>query len=161
MQRLSVTNNTTDFSSFVTRIPCDTDVVFTPFQVAANANQVAVLLKEQGKNAVVFGGDGTVGPAFKVPGSYVSNFAPDIASVPGRQAILNAWKRDNPERTVDVVRAAGLRRGADDPVRGQACLRGQDLDPAHQHPAEDEGRARSRTGSSAGRSGSRRRRTIR
>ena len=83
VQRLSVTNNTSDFSSFVTRIPSDTDVVFTPFQVAANANQVAVLLKEQGKRAVVFGGDGTVGPAFKVPGSYVSNFAPDVASVPG------------------------------------------------------------------------------
>ena len=67
MQRLSVTNTTTDFSSFVTRIAGDTDVVFTPFQVAANANQVAVLLKEQGKRAIVFGGDGTVDPAFKVP----------------------------------------------------------------------------------------------
>ena len=75
VQRLSVTNNTTDFSSFVTRIAGDTDVVFTPFQVAANANQVAVLLKEQGKRAIVFGGDGTADPAFKVPGSYFSNFA--------------------------------------------------------------------------------------
>ena len=102
VQRLSVTNTTTDFSSFVTRIAGDTDVVFTPFQVAANANQVAVLLKEQGKRAIVFGGDGTVDPAFKVPGSYVSNFAPDIASVPGKAAILAAWKRDNPERTADV-----------------------------------------------------------
>lgn len=96
VQRLSVTNNTTDFSSFVTRIASDTDVVFTPFQVAANANQVAVLLKEQGKRAVVFGGDGTVDPSFKTPGSYVSNFAPDIASVPGKQAIVNAWKAANP-----------------------------------------------------------------
>ncbi len=102
VQRLSVTNTTSDFSSFVTRIAGDTDVVFTPFQVAANANQVAVLLKEQGKRAIVFGGDGTVDPAFKVPGSYVSNFAPDIASVPGKAAILAAWKRDNPERTADV-----------------------------------------------------------
>ncbi len=32
VQRQSVTNNTTDFSSNVTRIPSDTDVVFTPFQ---------------------------------------------------------------------------------------------------------------------------------
>ena len=96
VQRQSVTNNTTDFSSFVTRIPSDTDVVFTPFQVAANANQIAVLLKEQGKRAVVFGGDGTVDPAFKVAGSYVSNFAPDINAVPGKKAIVDAWKRDNP-----------------------------------------------------------------
>jgi branched-chain amino acid transport system substrate-binding protein len=101
VQRLSTTNNTSDFSSFVTRIPSDTDVVFTPFQVAANANQVAVLLKEQGKRAVVFGADGTVGPAFKVPGSYVSNFAPDLAGVPGGRALLAAWQRDNPGRTVD------------------------------------------------------------
>lgn len=102
VQRLSVTNSTTDFSSFVTRIPSDTDVVFTPFQVAANANQIAVLLKEQGKRAVVFGGDGTVDPAFKVAGSYVSNFAPDISSVPGKRAIVAAWRRDNPGRTPDV-----------------------------------------------------------
>ena len=101
VQRLSVTNSTTDFSSFVTRIAGDTDVVFTPFQVAANANQIAVLLKEQGKRAVVMGGDGTADPAFKVPGSYFSNFAPDLSRVPGRQAIINAWKRDNPERTLD------------------------------------------------------------
>jgi branched-chain amino acid transport system substrate-binding protein len=102
VQRLSVTNNTTDFSSYVTRIPSDTDVVFTPFQVAANANQIAVLLKEQGKRAVVFGGDGTVDPAFKVPGSYVSNFAPDISLIPGGKQAVEAWKKDNPGKTPDV-----------------------------------------------------------
>ena len=101
VQRLSVTNNTTDFSSFVTRIASDTDIVYTPFQVAANANQIAVLLKEQGKRAIVFGGDGTADPAFKVPGSYYSNFAPDLNNVAGKAAIIAAWKRDNPERTLD------------------------------------------------------------
>jgi branched-chain amino acid transport system substrate-binding protein len=95
VQRQSVTNNTTDFSSNVTRIPSDTDVVFTPFQVAANANQVAVLLKEQGKRAVVFGGDGTADPAFKVPGSYVSLFAPDISNTP----IFRAWQAANPGKS--------------------------------------------------------------
>jgi hypothetical protein len=86
----------------VTRIASDTDVVFTPFQVAANANQIAVLLKEQGKRAIVFGGDGTVDPAFKVPGSYVSNFAPALSSVPGGRAIIAAWRWDTPGRTPDV-----------------------------------------------------------
>jgi branched-chain amino acid transport system substrate-binding protein len=95
VQRQSVTNNTTDFSSNVTRIPSDTDVVFTPFQVAANANQVAVLLKEQGKKAVVFGGDGTADPAFKTPGSYISLFAPDISNTP----IYSAWKAANPGKS--------------------------------------------------------------
>jgi branched-chain amino acid transport system substrate-binding protein len=102
VQRQSVTNSTSDFSSFVTRIAGDTDVVFTPFQVAANANQIGVLLKEQGKRAVVFGGDGTVDPAFKVPGSLVSNFAPDIAAIPGGKATVAAWQRDNPGKTPDV-----------------------------------------------------------
>jgi branched-chain amino acid transport system substrate-binding protein len=99
VQRLSVTNQTTDFSSFVTRIPGDTDVVYTPFQVAAQAQQVAVLLKEQGKRAVVFGGDGTADPtAFKVPGSFFSNFAPDLTRVAGKQAIIDAWRDANPGR---------------------------------------------------------------
>lgn len=100
VQRQSVTNATTDFSSFVARIPGDTDVVFTPFQVAAQANQIAVLLKEQGKPAVVFGGDGTVSPDFKFPGSYVSNFAPDINNVAGKKAIVDAWKAANPGRAL-------------------------------------------------------------
>jgi branched-chain amino acid transport system substrate-binding protein len=100
VQRQSVTNNTTDFSANVSRIPSDTDVVFTPFQVAANAQQIAVLLREQGKKAVVFGGDGTVDPAFKFPGSYVSNFAPDLTIDASKKAIVDAWKADNPGKDV-------------------------------------------------------------
>ena len=140
VQRLSVTNSTTDFSSFVTRIAGDTDVVFTPFQVAANANQIAVLLKEQGKRAIVFGGDGTVDPAFKVPGSYVSNFAPDLASVPGKAAILERLEAGQPRADGRRVRSARVRRGAVDPVRGEAGVCRQVLHRAHQHQAQDEGR---------------------
>jgi branched-chain amino acid transport system substrate-binding protein len=99
VQRFSVTNNTTDFSSFIAKIDKDTDVAFTPFQVAANAQSIAVGLREQGKQAVVFGTDGTIDPAFKFPGSYVSNFAPDINLVPGKKALVAAWKKANPGRT--------------------------------------------------------------
>ena len=100
VQRQSTTNSQTDFSSNVTRIPADTDFVFAPLQVAANTNQIAVLLKEQGKKAIVFGGDGDVDPAFKTPGSLVSNFAPDLSADPTRKAVLDAWKKDNPDRTL-------------------------------------------------------------
>ncbi len=98
VQRQSVTNSTTDFSSNVTKIPSDTDFVFAPLQVAANVNQIAVLLKEQGKKAIVFGGDGDVDPAFKTAGSLVSNFAPDLSADPTRKDVLAAWKKANPGR---------------------------------------------------------------
>lgn len=99
VQRFSVTNSTTDFSAIVNRIDKDTDVAFTPFQVASNAQAVAVTLREQGKKAVVFGTDGTIDPAFKFPGSYVSNFAPDLNLDPSKKALVDQWKKDNPGRT--------------------------------------------------------------
>ena len=34
---------------------------------------------------------------FKVPGSYVSNFAPDISGIAADKAIIAGWKKDNPK----------------------------------------------------------------
>jgi branched-chain amino acid transport system substrate-binding protein len=99
VQRFSVTNSTTDYSAIVNKIDKDTDVAFTPFQVASNAQAVAVTLREQGKKAIVFGTDGTIDPAFKFPGSYVSNFAPDLTLDPSKKALVDQWKKDNPGRT--------------------------------------------------------------
>ncbi len=99
VQRFSVTNSTTDFSALVNRIDKDTDVAFTPFQVAANAQAVAVALREQGKQAVVFGTDGTIDPAFKYPGSYISNFAPDINLNSETKSLVDQWKKANAGRT--------------------------------------------------------------
>jgi branched-chain amino acid transport system substrate-binding protein len=99
VQRFSVTNSTTDYSAIVNKIDKDTDVAFTPFQVASNAQAVAVTLREQGKKAVVFGTDGTIDPAFKFPGSYVSNFAPDLNLDPSKKALVDQWKKANPGRT--------------------------------------------------------------
>jgi branched-chain amino acid transport system substrate-binding protein len=99
VQRFSVTNSTTDYSAIVSKIDKDTDVAFTPFQVASNAQAVAVTLREQGKQAVVFGTDGTIDPAFKFPGSYVSNFAPDLNLDPSKKALVDQWKKANPGRT--------------------------------------------------------------
>jgi branched-chain amino acid transport system substrate-binding protein len=99
VQRFSVTNSTTDYSAIVNKIDKDTDVAFTPFQVASNAQAVAVTLREQGKKAIVFGTDGTIDPAFKFPGSYVSNFAPDLTLDPSKKALIDQWKAANPGRT--------------------------------------------------------------
>lgn len=100
VDRQSVTNNTTDFSALVTKIAKDTDVVFTPWQVASNAQALGVSLREAGKAATVFGTDGTDDPSsFKLAGSYVSNFGPDISADAAGKAFVDAWNKDNPGKT--------------------------------------------------------------
>src|SRR5262245_23276975 len=88
--RQSTSVNTTDFSSLVTRVPNDADIVFFPTQQPPDAQTFGQQLLEQGKRAKVFGGDGSNAPAqFKLNGSYVSNFAPDIAAIPSSKALLD------------------------------------------------------------------------
>jgi branched-chain amino acid transport system substrate-binding protein len=98
VSRQSTSVNTTDFSSLVTRVPSDADVVFFPTQQHADAQTFGQQLLEQGKRAKVFGGDGTNSPEqFKLAGSYVSNFAPDISGIASSKALIDGWKKDNPE----------------------------------------------------------------
>ena len=95
--RLSIANTVTDFSSFVTKVPSSADFVFFPTQKPADAQNFAQQLIEQGKKAKVFGGDGSNNEtAFKVPGSYLSNFAPDISGIPYNKALIAGWQKDNP-----------------------------------------------------------------
>lgn len=99
--RLSAPNTTTDYSSYVTRVPGDADIVFFPTQKPGDAQTFARQLVEQGKRAKVFGGDGSNDPsAFKTPGAYVSNFAPDITGIASSKALVDAWKKDNPGKAV-------------------------------------------------------------
>jgi branched-chain amino acid transport system substrate-binding protein len=99
--RLSASNTTTDYSAFVTKVPSDADIVFFPTQKPGDAQTFAQQMIEQGKKAKVFGGDGSNDPAqFKVPGSYVSNFAPNITGIPADNAIVAGWKKDNPGKDV-------------------------------------------------------------
>jgi branched-chain amino acid transport system substrate-binding protein len=99
--RLSAPNTTTDYSAFVTKVPSDADIVFFPTQKPPDAQTFAQQLLEQGKKAKVFGGDGSNdSSAFKVPGSYVSNFAPDITGIAADQGIIAGWKKANPGKTV-------------------------------------------------------------
>jgi branched-chain amino acid transport system substrate-binding protein len=98
---LSIANTVTDFSSFVTKVPSDADIVFFPTQKPEDAQTFAQQLIEQGKKAKVFGGDGSNDSTkFNAPGSYVSNFAGPIDDIPGDQAIIAGWKKDNPGKPV-------------------------------------------------------------
>jgi branched-chain amino acid transport system substrate-binding protein len=99
--RLSAPNTVTDFSSYVTRVPGDADVVFFPTQKPGDAQTFATQLVEQGKKAKVFGGDGSNNPEqFKTPGAYVSNFAPDITGIPADKPLIDGWQKDNPGKSV-------------------------------------------------------------
>jgi branched-chain amino acid transport system substrate-binding protein len=99
--RLSVSNTTTDYSAQVTKVPSDADIVFFPTQKPGDANTFAQQLVEQGKKAKVFGGDGSNdATAFKVAGSYVSNFAPDITGIKADAALIAGWKAANPGKSV-------------------------------------------------------------
>src|SRR6478609_7858439 len=81
--------------------PNDADVVFFPTQKPGDAQTFAQQLIEKGKKAKVFGGDGSNdASAFKAPGSYVSNFAPDITGIKADAKIIAGWKKANPGKSV-------------------------------------------------------------
>jgi branched-chain amino acid transport system substrate-binding protein len=95
VQRESVSQKATDFSAIVSRVPDDADVVFLPWQLAANAQQLGKQMQEQGKDAVIFGSDGLFSPDdFSIEGSYVSAFAPDITSIPESKEIADAYTKE-------------------------------------------------------------------
>ncbi|MBA3428829.1 MAG: branched-chain amino acid ABC transporter substrate-binding protein, partial [Actinobacteria bacterium] len=62
VQRESTSVRTTDYSSLVTRVPADANIVFFPTQQPEDAQTFAQQLLEQGKRAKVFGGDGANSP---------------------------------------------------------------------------------------------------
>lgn len=89
----SVSQRATDFSAIVSRVTPSTGVVFLPWQVATSTQQFGQNLSEQGKRAVIFATDGSYSPGqFRVPGAYVSSFAPDITSIPQDAALARAAK---------------------------------------------------------------------
>jgi branched-chain amino acid transport system substrate-binding protein len=93
VQRESVNQKVTDFSSLVTKVPDDTTVVFLPWQVAANGQLFAQQMKEQGKTAKIFGSDGLDSGDFTIAGAYVSSFARDIHGLPGTKAIIAGYNK--------------------------------------------------------------------
>jgi branched-chain amino acid transport system substrate-binding protein len=92
VERTSVNQKVTDFSALVSRIDDDTDVVFLPWQIAANGQIFGQQMKEQGKDAIIFGSDGLDSGDFKIQGSYVSAFAPDIRGVKGNAAFIRGYR---------------------------------------------------------------------
>jgi branched-chain amino acid transport system substrate-binding protein len=100
VDRESVSQKTTDFSSLVAKVGGSTKVVFLPFQLSSQAQLFAQQLKSQGKSAVAFGSDGTFdSKKFNVSGSYVSFFAPDVTTIKANKAIAAAYNKAYPGGT--------------------------------------------------------------
>ena len=89
--RSSVNQKVTDFSALIASIGDEVDVVYLPWQIAANGQIFGQQLKAQGKQAVIFGGDGLDSGDFKIPGSYVTAFAPDVRGVKGNEAFVREY----------------------------------------------------------------------
>jgi branched-chain amino acid transport system substrate-binding protein len=90
VQRESINpDTTTDFSSLVTRIPANTQVVYIPWQLAPKAQLFGQQLRAAGRTARLFGSDGLFDPDnFKIPNSLVSFFPIDLQS-----PVINAYRR--------------------------------------------------------------------
>ncbi|MGB2874326.1 MAG: branched-chain amino acid ABC transporter substrate-binding protein [Gaiellaceae bacterium] len=81
VSRDHVSQSASDFSSLITRIPSNTQVVYIPWQLAPKAQLFYNQLRAAGKSAIVFGSDGTFAPGtFSGAGSYVSAFPVDFNS---------------------------------------------------------------------------------
>ena len=123
VQRESVNQKVTDFSSLVTKVGDDVNVVFLPWQVAANGQLFADQMLEQGKTAKVFGSDGLDSGDFHPSGAYVSSFARDIHGLPGTKNIIAAYNKQYgtkwstfgpPAYTAALVIATAYKRACSD-----------------------------------------------
>jgi branched-chain amino acid transport system substrate-binding protein len=100
VDRESVSQKDTDFSSLIAKVTSSTKVVFLPFQVASEAQLFAQQLKAQGKSAVAFGSDGTFDSSkFTQEGSYISFFAPDVTTIAADASIVAAFHKQYPGAT--------------------------------------------------------------
>src|SRR5436190_2439721 len=100
VDRESISQKATDFSSLVAKVTSSTKVVYLTFQLASQAQLFAQQLKGQGKSAIVFGSDGTFDSSkFNVNGSYISFFAPDVTTIPADAAIVKGFLKQFPGAT--------------------------------------------------------------
>jgi branched-chain amino acid transport system substrate-binding protein len=100
VDRESISQKATDFSSLIAKVSSSTKVVYLPFQLASQAQLFAQQLKAQGKTAIAFGSDGTFdAKSFTVNGSYISFFAPDVTTIPADAAVVRGFLKQFPGAT--------------------------------------------------------------
>jgi len=88
VQRDSISQQATDFSSVVAKIGNNVQVVYIPWQLSSQAQTFGTQLQAQGKRATLFGSDGLFDPDnFKIEGSYISFFP-----INGKNPVFTAYK---------------------------------------------------------------------
>jgi len=91
VKRTSITQKQSDFSSVITGIPSETDVVYLPIQLPSQMQLFGQQLREQGKRITIFSSDAGYSPDFKIVGSYFSTFGPDVRTFTGARATVSAY----------------------------------------------------------------------
>ena len=121
--RDSVSQSVTDFSSIVTKVPGDTDVVFLPWQQAPQAQTFAQQMAEQGKKAKIFGSDGTNAPdKFKFPGALRVELRAGHHRHPAGQGARRRVEEGQPRDDGRQLRPADLRCHPDRDAGAQGGL---------------------------------------
>jgi branched-chain amino acid transport system substrate-binding protein len=81
VNRDSIAQTASDFSSQIAKIPSSAQFIYIPWQLSAQAQAFGNQLKASGKSAKLFGSDGLFDPStFKIAGSYDSFFPVDPKS---------------------------------------------------------------------------------
>jgi branched-chain amino acid transport system substrate-binding protein len=100
VDRESISQKASDFSSVVAKVKGSTKVVYLPFQLASQAQLFAQQMQEQGKKAIPFGSDGTFDSSkFHFNGAYISFFAPDVTTIAVDKAVVSAFHKKFPGAT--------------------------------------------------------------
>ena len=87
--RDSISQQDSDFSSHIAKIPGNTQVIYIPWQLAPQAQAFGQQLKAAGKgNIALFGSDGLFSPDWTIAGSYDSFFPVDSSS-----ALVTAFEK--------------------------------------------------------------------
>jgi branched-chain amino acid transport system substrate-binding protein len=94
VERTSITQKQSDFSSVITDIPSGTDLVYMPIQLPSQMQLIGQQLREQGKRITLFGSDAGYSPDFKIVGSYFSTFGPDVRTFPAARPTVDAYFRE-------------------------------------------------------------------
>jgi branched-chain amino acid transport system substrate-binding protein len=128
VSRDHVSQSVSDFSSLITRIPSNTQIVYLPWQLAPKAQIFFTQLRAAGKRAIVFGSDGLFAPGtFNAVGSYVSAFPIDFNS-----AALKAYQRGHggkpeafglPSYTAALVNATAIDKACKNGTASRAEVR--------------------------------------
>jgi branched-chain amino acid transport system substrate-binding protein len=100
VDRESISQKATDFSSLVGKVGASTKVVFLPFQLSSQTQLFAQQLKSQGKTATVFASDGSFDASkFKANGGYISFFAPDVTTLAAAKDTVAGFNKQFPGGT--------------------------------------------------------------